>query len=105
MLELDTESIFASTCAPMLLIGGEKDLQCNPTDIFKIAEIAQSQSETLLIENMTHLLRADEGRPTILGSARLSSRPLEPVVIEKTAQFIQTTSVADNALHAIREGR
>lgn len=100
MLELDAESIFASTCTPMMLIGGEKDLQCNPRDVFRIAEVAQSQSETLLIENMTHLLRVDEGPATILGSARLSSQAVEPVVIEKTIQWIRLISSANNQLHA-----
>lgn len=100
MLELDTESIFRSTRTPMMLIAGEKDLQCDPQDIFRIADVAQSQSETLLVDGMTHLLRVDENPATLLGSARLSSQALEPVIIEKAIQWIQSTAAANKQLHA-----
>lgn len=100
MLELDTDAIFASTRTPMLLIAGEKDLQCNPQDIFGIAETAQSQSETVLVEGMTHLLRVDENPATIMGAARLSGEPLESVVSERTIHWILGISAANNQLHA-----
>ncbi len=92
MLEMDMESIFNSTETPMLLIAGEKDLQCNPQDIFRIAKVSASESETLLVNGMTHLLRADENSPTLLGSARLCGKAIEPVVMEKTVQWILTQS-------------
>lgn len=101
MLELDAESIFASTTTPMMLIGGEKDLQCNPKDIFRIAEVAQAQSEALLVEDMTHLLRVEQGTATILGSAQLENQEVEPVVIEKTIHWIHLISAANNQLRQL----
>jgi alpha-beta hydrolase superfamily lysophospholipase len=101
MLDLDTDAIFASTRTPMLLIAGGKDLQCNPQDIFRIAETSQSQTETMLIEGMTHLLRIDKNPATIMGAARLIGEPLEPVVIERALHWIHVTSAANNQLHAI----
>jgi len=100
MLALDPESVFADTRTPMILIAGEKDLQCNPDDIFRISETAQSRSETWLIEGMTHLLRVDENPPTIIGSLRLTDKPVDGAVIEKTIQWIHATSAANNQLHA-----
>lgn len=99
MLELDPAAIFAATRAPMLVIAGEKDLQCNPQDIFRIAEITQGPSETMLVEGMTHLLRIDEKPATIMGSARQSGEPLVNCVIERTANWIHDTSAALDQLH------
>ncbi|GAB5500756.1 MAG: alpha/beta hydrolase [Pseudohongiellaceae bacterium] len=99
MLKLDTDAIFAATRAPMLLVAGEKDLQCNPQDIFRIAEITQGPSESLLVEGMTHLLRIDENPATIMGSARQSGEPLVGVVIDRIAQWTRNTSAAMNQLH------
>jgi alpha/beta superfamily hydrolase len=100
MLELDTAAIFASTRTPMLLIAGEKDLQCNPQDIFRIAETAQSQSETFVVDGMTHLLRIDENPATIMGAARLSGEPVEAAVSERTIHWILGISAANNQFHA-----
>jgi len=100
MLELDTDAIFASVRVPMLLISGEKDLQCSPQDIYRIAETAQSQSETMLVEGMTHLLRVDDNPATLMGAARLLNKPMESVVIEETVNWINSISAANNQLHA-----
>ncbi len=100
LLALDTESIFASTNTPMILIGGEKDLQCNPGDIFRIEEIAPSPTETLMFEGMTHLLRVDEAAASLLGSRRLLKRDVEKTLTEKTAQWILSVSTANRERHA-----
>lgn len=88
LLALDAEAIFSSTHTPMLLIGGAKDLQCNPEDIFKISEVAPGATETMLIEDMTHLLRVDQNPASILASARLTDQPIEAVVTEKTVRWV-----------------
>lgn len=102
ILEMEAEKIFTSTHTPMLLVAGEKDLQCNPQDIYRIAEAAQGQSETVMVDGMTHLLRIDEYPATLLGSARLLGRPVESIVVEKSAQWIIATTSANNQLHATR---
>lgn len=88
MLALDLNSIFASTHTPMLLIAGEKDLQCDPEDIFRIEKTAQSRCETLVVEGMTHLLRVDENPPILTGYASLIDQPIDRAVIEKIIQWI-----------------
>lgn len=100
MLELNTEAIFASTRTSMILIAGEKDLQSNPQDIFRIAETAQGQSQTLLIEGMTHLLRGDENPATLMGAGRLSSEPVEAVLLQELVKWILAISAANKQSHA-----
>jgi len=94
ILQLDPESIYASIDTPMLLIGGEKDLQCNPQDVYRIAEVTQGQTETLLVDDMTHLLRIDEKPATILGSARLLKEPIASAVLERIPQWVLEESSA-----------
>lgn len=100
MLDLDADVIFASTHTPMLLIAGGKDLQCNPQDIYRIAETAQSQSEIMFVKGMTHLLRVEKNPATLLGAARLLSEPVESVFINKSVKWIHSISAANNQLHA-----
>lgn len=54
----------------------------------------------MLVEGMTHLLRVDENPATLTGSARLLSKPVESVVIEKSVKWIHSISAANNQLHA-----
>jgi hypothetical protein len=46
--------------------GGEKDLQCDPQDIFRIAEVSPAASETLLVRNMNHLLRIETDKSSLI---------------------------------------
>lgn len=100
MLALDPEAVFAATKISLLLVGGEKDLQCNPDDIFRIAETAQGHAQTCLVEGMTHLLRVDENPASLVGSSKLSSEPMEDAVIDKTIQWIHATLSAGNQFRA-----
>ncbi len=88
-MDIDPASIFASTKTPMLLIGGEKDLQCDPDDIFRIAEVSEAISETWLVKDMTHVLRKDAGISSISASFHLLGRPMEPSVIERIGLWIR----------------
>lgn len=80
LLSLDPVAIFSQVNCPVLLIGGEKDLQCEPGDVHKIAALVKGPVEARVLENLTHVLRFDERPASILGSAELLARPIEPVI-------------------------
>lgn len=82
LLGLDPVAIFSQVNRPVLLIGGEKDLQCEPGDVHKIAALVNGPVEARVLENLTHVLRFDERPASILGSAELLARPIEPVIPE-----------------------
>jgi hypothetical protein len=92
MLALNPASIFEQVRCPMLLIGGEKDLQCEPGDVAKIAALANVPVETHVIEQLTHVLRFDERPPSILGSAELLTRPIEAIIPDLIAGWLQKQS-------------
>jgi pimeloyl-ACP methyl ester carboxylesterase len=88
MIHLDPPAIFREVTCPMLLIGGEKDLQCNPEDVRQIAGLVESPVETQVIEDLTHALRLDERPPTMLGIRDLLDKPVEPIVLERIAGWL-----------------
>lgn len=88
LMRLDARAIFSQVTCPMLLIGGEKDLQCDPADIERIAKLAKGAVDKHVIKNLTHVLRFDERQASLLGSAELIKKPMEPIVLELIAAWI-----------------
>jgi pimeloyl-ACP methyl ester carboxylesterase len=89
LLSVDATPVYAATRCPILLIGGEKDLQCNPADVARIAALATGPVESHVIPSLTHLLRRDEQAPTILGAARLLAQSVDSEVLELVASWAQ----------------
>lgn len=88
LISLDPPAIFRQVSQPMLIIGGEKDLQCDPADIKKIADLVNAPVESHVIKNLTHVLRFDEREATLLGSADLISKPMEKIILETIEQWL-----------------
>jgi len=87
-MRLDPPAIFSQITQPMLVIGGEKDLQCDPADVDRIARLVKGLVDAHVIKNLTHILRFDEGEPTILGTAELIKKPMEPIVQGMIAEWL-----------------
>ncbi|MDF3069995.1 MAG: alpha/beta hydrolase [Polyangiaceae bacterium] len=73
----------------MLLVGGEKDLQCDPADVARIASLVTGPVESHVVPSLTHLLRRDSEAPSILGAARLLTQPVEPAVVSLVVKCAQ----------------
>ncbi len=97
MLALDPPRIFEDVDCPMLLIGGAKDIQCDPDDVHRIADIAKGFNTPHVIENLTHVLRYDEGDPTFLNMKELIKVPIEPVVLERITEWFNQRDSASLA--------
>lgn len=89
LLELDPSTIMAQVERPTLIIGGEKDLQCDPADVDTIARLIKGPVEAHVVKNLTHLLRFEEGEPSLLRSFQLIRKPMEPVVAELIANWLE----------------
>ncbi|MEJ2606819.1 MAG: alpha/beta hydrolase [Anaerolineales bacterium] len=63
---------------PVLAITGSKDIQVNPADLKRMAELIQGEYEYHEIPDMTHVLRADSGRPSMSTYKEQISRPVDP---------------------------
>ena len=89
LLDVDPEQVFRQLDRPMLIIGGAKDLQCQPEDVARIAELSPAPIESHVLENLTHVLRCDDEPASIIGSGRLLTDPVEPQVLELIAGWLR----------------
>ena len=88
LIRLDSSAIFRQVTCPMLLIGGEKDLQCDPADVGRIADLAKGAVDAHVVQNLTHVLRLDERQPSFLSNGELIKKPMEPLVLELIAAWL-----------------
>jgi pimeloyl-ACP methyl ester carboxylesterase len=78
------------TC-PVLVINGEKDIQVDPQDAVRIAELAKGEVEHHIVPNLTHILRAEEGAPSILNYKRLLKMTMDYSVLDLIGNWLQRT--------------
>ena len=93
LLGVDASQVFGQMACPMLIIGGEKDLQCDPVDVSRIAAVAQGAVDHHVIAGMTHVLRRDDRPATLFGSLRLLAQPVEPELLELVAEWVRSRTV------------
>ena len=89
LLKIAPQDIFRQVKCPTLLIGGEKDIQCDPADVGRIAELVRGTVNAHVIDNLTHILRTDEHTPSIFRYAELIKKPVEPAVIDLATQWLR----------------
>lgn len=88
IMELDLGVIYAQVKAPALVLGGSKDIQCDPADVGEIAAAIGPQATPVVIEDLTHVLRKDFGRHTFLSYFELIKRPVEPEVVRIVGEWV-----------------
>ncbi len=77
---------------PVLAITGSKDIQVNPADLRLMAGLVKSPFEAHEVPDLTHLLRADPGEPS-MGTYRAQSlRPMDQRVLELIKDWLERTS-------------
>jgi pimeloyl-ACP methyl ester carboxylesterase len=97
LMQLDPPEIFSRVTCPMLLIGGEKDLQCDPADVARIAELARGPVSARLVPNLTHILRLTDEPASLLGSPGLFKQPLAPVVLDMMGEWMAARLAAESS--------
>jgi len=61
---------------PVLAITGSKDIQVNPADLERMAELVPAEFEAHELPDITHMLRAESGEPTM---STYKNQVLQPV--------------------------
>jgi len=61
---------------PILAITGSKDIQVNPEDLKKMAEIVNTDFECHELPDITHILRIEKGSPSISTYKQQVNRPM-----------------------------
>ena len=97
LMSLDAPALFRQVSAPMLVIGGDKDMQCDPADVDRIAELAGGPTEVHRLPNLTHILRTEHGSPSILGARQLLAEPIDPAVITLIINWLDRRGAYNSA--------
>lgn len=77
LLEIDPAEIYQQVRVPMLVLGGGKDVQCLPADVARIAAIAGPLATPVLIDDLTHILRRDDGPASFASYGRIIGQPVD----------------------------
>ncbi|MFJ5986255.1 alpha/beta hydrolase [Lentzea sp. NPDC092896] len=91
MLGHDTRSDLARIRVPVLAVTGEKDVQVDPDDLRQIHALVQGSAEVRRVPDLTHLLRRDPGRPSILFYPRQLRRPVDDELVRTTTTWLART--------------
>ncbi len=87
-LRLDHRAIYAGVDTATLVVGGEKDLQCDPADVPQIEAILGARADAHVIANMTHLLRAEPGEATFASYPKQMKQKLMPELFDLVTDWI-----------------
>ncbi len=88
LLDFDPVPLLAKIRVPVLALTGAKDLQVDPEDLKRIAATVPAPVETVLVPDLTHLLRRD-AKPASMGAyRRLVKQPVDVEVLKTVAEWI-----------------
>jgi len=92
MLALDPVALWQAVKAPTFALGGGKDLQCSPDDTHALVRHITKAAITVHVEeNMTHILRCDQGVPAMGRYPELVKEPIDALVAERCVSWLKTT--------------
>lgn len=89
-LAYDPTADLAAVKVPILAITGAKDLQVDPADLDRMAELIPTELERHLVPNVTHLLRAEHGQPSLRTYKNQIREPIDPRIIDYIRTWLDT---------------
>ncbi len=96
LLKIDPHGIFKQVTRPTLLIGGEKDIQCDPDDVGHIAKLTEGTVEAHIIKDLTHILRVDKQQSSIFRYTALIKKPVAPVIPNLAIHWLKKMGSENN---------
>ncbi|HUC84912.1 MAG TPA: alpha/beta fold hydrolase [Candidatus Acidoferrales bacterium] len=91
-LAYDPAQDLARMTVPVLAITGSKDIQVNPEDLKVMAKLIPGSFEFQEIPDVTHLLRAEPGEPSIATYKQQVKRPLDARLLRVVVDWLERTA-------------
>lgn len=88
LMAIDPAEEYRGLQIPVFLFGGEKDLQCDPQDCHRIAELLGTSTTVHIEPDLTHILRKDTRPPNIFAYPDQLKHPPDPVVAERVIDWL-----------------
>ena len=74
---------------PVLAITGAKDIQVDPADLDRMVDLVPGPVEAHRVPDLTHLLRAEQGAPSLQTYKRQAKEPVDPRVIDLVCTWLK----------------
>jgi len=74
---------------PALAITGSKDIQADPSDLGKMVELVTTDFEYHEVPNVTHILRHEEGPPTLATYKKQVNQPMDARIPELVLNWLK----------------
>ncbi len=88
-LAYDPADDLAKIRIPLLAITGAKDIQVDPGNLARMAELVTAPFESHVVPDVTHLLRSEAGAPSISTYRKQVRRPLDPRVVGLVLHWLE----------------
>jgi hypothetical protein len=85
----DPRPDLARLTVPVLAVGGGKDLQSPPEDVGAVAAALGDRARTVVIDDLSHILRSQAGPATLRSYRRDVSRPVDPRVVRAVVDWLR----------------
>lgn len=93
-IEYDPAEDLPRIRAPVLAITGAKDIQTDPADLKRMAELVRSDFEYHEIPDLTHILRKEEGAPSLSTYKKQAQQPSDPQVLNLVSDWLRRKTSA-----------
>jgi hypothetical protein len=97
MLIHDSRPDLRAITVPVLAVTGSKDIQVDPADLAVIRRLVPGAVETREIPDLTHMLRRDRGRPSVLSYGRLLRAPVDADLVAEITRWLARQLVVPQA--------
>jgi uncharacterized protein len=95
-LAYDAASALARAAVPVLAVTGSKDVQVNPDDLDRMAQLAPDLLTTVLVPDVDHVLRHEPAaRSSPRAYKKQVSQPLDPRVVEAVTTWLAGLTVTN----------
>lgn len=84
----DPAESLAKAAVPILAVTGAKDIQVDPGDVARMAELVPTPFTGEVVDDVTHLFRSEEGAPSIRSYKKQVRRPVDPAVLGLLTDWI-----------------
>ena len=102
-LDFDPARALRRARVPILAITGAKDIQVDPDDVGRMAELVPTEFTGEVLDDVTHLLRRDDAPPGLKTYRKQMKRPVDRRLLEMTSAWIKRLTVeAEDARHEAR---
>jgi pimeloyl-ACP methyl ester carboxylesterase len=88
-MAFDPSAALRRTDVPVLAVTGSKDIQVDPQDVERMKRLVGSDFVGHVIEDVTHLLRSEEGPVSLRTYKKQVRRPVDGRVLDAVADWIR----------------